>query len=59
MIKRREDFWDKEASNNTRLEERQNAERELQALKTAKLDQKNKKRNQARNQAAENDEANS
>ena len=58
MYKKREDFWDKEAASNARLAERQNAERELQKMKSAKLEQKNKKREQARQQAQANDEAN-
>ena len=58
MYQRREDFWDKEAKNNERLGERQQAEKELQLLKTAKLTQKNKKRESAREQAMAQDEAN-
>ena len=58
MYKKREDFWDKEAAGNSRLAERQKAESELQKLKSAKLEQKNKKREQARQQAQANDEAN-
>ncbi len=58
MLKKREDFWDKEARNNDRLKERRTAEKELAALKTAKLEQKNKKREQARQQAMRNDEEN-
>jgi hypothetical protein len=58
MYKRREDFWAKESLNNARLAERNKAEKELQELKSQKLDQKNKKRLQARKQAASNDAAN-
>eukprot|EP00946_MAST-07B_sp_MAST-7B-sp1_P002786 g2786.t1 len=58
MYKKREDFWEKERANAVRMKERDEAEKEMMRLKSAKLDQKNKKRIASRKRALENTEQN-
>ena len=55
LHKKREDFWEKEAANRQRQQERLAAQKELAQKKAAKLAQKQAKRKKALNDAFEND----